>query len=125
LISRVLKKSMHNIRFSSIVGEHKELVMTNDFKEIEQSIEKYLKQEIKPLTMINSIEMFANSTFDTSETREFYNFLINSVGDIEILYFMKGEEYLYHDEVIKFVLQFKSNLQKYKKFIDGACSSLV
>ncbi len=116
---------MHNIRFSSILGEHKELVMTNDFKEIEQSIEKYLKQEIKPLTMINSIEMFANSTFDTSETREFYNFLINSVGDIEILYFMKGEEYLYHDEVIEFVLQFKSNLQKYKKFIDGACSSLV
>ena len=85
----------------------------NDFLSIEKSVMKYLEKEINLLTMINSIEMFANVTFKEDETG-FYNFLINSICDIEILYFMKGEEVLYHNEVMTLVKKFQEELKKYK-----------
>ncbi len=90
-------------------------VKENDFFAIEKSASSYLSKEIDLLTMIGSIDMFANSTFYNEETKEFYNFLINSMGEIEMLYFMKGEENLYHREVVYLVEKFQQELQKYKK----------
>jgi len=86
----------------------------NDFLSIEKSVIKYLEKEINLLTMISSINMFANVTFNNNETKRFYNFLINFMCDIEMLYFMKGEEFLYHDEVISLVIEFQKKLKKYK-----------
>ena len=86
----------------------------NDFLSIEKNVVKYLEKEINLLTMISTIDMFANVTFNNNETKKFYNFLINSMCDIEILYFMKGEEFLYHDEVISLVTEFQEKLKKYK-----------
>ena len=87
------------------------LVKNNDFHSIEKSVIKYLNKEITLLSMISTIVMFANTTFDNQETREFYNFLINYMGDIELLYFMKGEENLYHNEVIRLVKEFQKELK--------------
>jgi len=86
----------------------------NDFLSIEKSVAKYLEKDIKLLTMISSIDMFANVTFDNSETKKFYNFLMNSMCDIEMLYFMKGEEILYHEEVVLLVKEFQEKLKQYK-----------
>lgn len=91
----------------------------NDFLSIEKSVMKYLEKEINLLSMISSIDMFANVTFDNNETKTFYNFLMNSMCDIEILYFMKGEEFLYHDEVISLVIEFQEKLKKYKSDFVG------
>jgi hypothetical protein len=54
-----------------------------------------------------------------SETKTFYNFLMNSICDIEILYFMKGEETPYHNEVISLVMEFQEKLKKYESDFVG------
>jgi hypothetical protein len=91
----------------------------NDFLSIEKSVMKYLEREINLLSMISSIEMFANVTFNNNETKTFYNFLMNSICDIEILYFMKGEEMPYHNEVISLIMEFQEKLKKYESDFVG------
>ena len=92
-------------------------VRKNDFLSIEKSVINYLEKKINLLVMIGSIDMFANSTFDNKETKEFYNFLMNSMCEIEMLYFMKGEEYTHHEEVVELVIEFQKKLNKYAHII--------
>jgi len=85
-----------------------------DYLSIERSVKKYLEQEIDLLTMIGSVDMFASATFDNNETHDFYTFLNNSMCDIEMKYFMKGEDYPYNEEVVKLVKIFNKKLKEYR-----------
>lgn len=91
-----------------------EIVRIKDFHTIEKSIEKYLSKKMTLMEMISNIEMFANVTFNNNETYDFYVFLINTIGDIEVKYFMKGDEYTHHNEVVGLVIEFQEKLKQYK-----------
>jgi hypothetical protein len=82
---------------------------------------EYLNKRITLFQLVNGIEMIANSMFDSSDTEEFYTFLINFIGDLECEYFMKADEvtnkdeFNYRRELIDLVKDFKIGLEKYKQ----------
>lgn len=92
-----------------------------DMIAIEKSITKYLNKDYYIMEMLCNIEMLANSTFDNEETQDFYNFLMELIGDVEGEYFMRTDfpttnlAINYDSNMIALVRVYLDKFQKYKK----------
>jgi plasmid maintenance system killer protein len=100
-------------------------VRKNDFRAIEETVAKYLEKKLTLLQMTYNIEVLADVTFSSSDTKNFYSFLINSMGDLEVEFFIKAGEVVnnehsnYTDELINLAKKFQKELQVYKKSLFG------
>lgn len=94
-------------------------VIKRDYKSIEKTIDNYLQKKYSLMDLVSNIELLANATFDEHDTAEFYDYLINSIGNLECEYFMKtdeptNDEYCnYREELIDLVKNFREGIKTY------------